>query len=38
VVAFKREVYERALRYLAPFAGTLLDADTDLDEEAAEVG
>ena len=38
VVAFKREVYERALRYLAPFAGTLLGADSDLDEEAAEVG
>ena len=38
VVAFKREVYERALRYLAPLAGALSVGAADPDEAAtAEV-
>ena len=35
VVAFKREVYERALRYLAPLAGALQRADLDIEEATA---
>lgn len=38
VVAFKREVYERALRHLAPLAGALNRAALDIEEAAAEVG
>jgi len=42
VVPFKRDVYERALRYLAPLAGAMMPAarlfDPDLDEATAEVG
>jgi putative (di)nucleoside polyphosphate hydrolase len=38
VVAFKRDVYERALRYLAPLAGALAAAEADFEIVTVEVG